>query len=174
MKSVLGIAALVGFLVSGLSDLHAQEAEPTCTSQVRPSGILSGWNDPAPMTAESDSSKASSAMLKVGQAVRMALRPSVDVQYPVAPRKPGKPDSYGGLAQLSIQSAGTYRVAVGTPAWIDIVVDGQAVASTSHAHGPSCTGIRKMVDFKLQPGLYVLQFAANPGSETTALVVPLE
>ena len=32
---------------------------------------------------------------------------------------------------------------------------------TAHAPGPACTGIRKTVQFPLQPGHYVLQISAN-------------
>ena len=39
--------------------------------------------------------------------------------------------------------------------------DGKSVLSTAHAPGPACTGIRKTVQFPLQPGKYVLQISAN-------------
>ncbi|ABE63535.1 hypothetical protein Nham_2757 [Nitrobacter hamburgensis X14] len=62
---------------------------------------------------------------------------------------------------IDVREAGTYRVALDSAAWIDLVRGRQAVISIAHGHGPACTGIRKIVDFPLAPGLYTLQIAAN-------------
>ena len=69
--------------------------------------------------------------------------------------------------------AGTYRVALSSGAWIDLVRDGEPVASTAHGHGPNCTGVRKMVDFPLTPGRYTLQLGANGEAEMRVLVARL-
>ena len=65
---------------------------------------------------------------------------------------------------------GTYRVALGAGAWVDMLRDGKAIASTAHGHGPACSGIRKIVDFPLTPGSYVLQLAGSPDANIPVLV----
>ena len=51
-----------------------------------------------------------------------------------------------------------------------MIKDGQPQISTAHGHGPACSTIRKMVDFSLQPGRYVLQISANAEAEISVLV----
>lgn len=103
----------------------------------------------------------------------MALLPTPKVAYPVRPEKPGGSVSFGGLARFTVGKAGTWRVALGTPAWVDVVKDGKAAVSIAHGHGPNCSTIRKMVDYALEPGDYLLQVAANGADRTTVLVTPL-
>ena len=64
-------------------------------------------------------------------------------------------------------------MALGSGAWVDIVKDGKAIESVAHGHGPDCSGIRKMVDFPLEPGNYVLEIAANGQSQLPLLVAHL-
>jgi hypothetical protein len=42
--------------------------------------------------------------------------------------------------------------------------------STAHAPGPPCTGIRKTVQFVLQPGGYVLQISANADPDIAVMI----
>jgi hypothetical protein len=65
------------------------------------------------------------------------------------------------MYSFKVERAGTYRIALASAAWIDVLRGKTAVESSSHGHGPDCSGIRKMVDFPLQPGRYVIQIAAN-------------
>lgn len=112
----------------------------------------------------------SSADIGVGTAAKVALLPTPAVHYIVAPEKPGGTVSKGGLVRFSIEKAGTYRVALGSGAWIDLLEEGKPIASVAHGHGPACSGIRKMVDFPLQAGPHILQIAANGASDVTVMV----
>lgn len=78
--------------------------------------------------------------------------------------------AYGGLLQLNVKNVGTYQVNLSSGAWIDLLKDGTAVMSGAHAPGPACSGIRKTVQFPLQPGRYVIQLSAN-GDPTIAVMV---
>jgi hypothetical protein len=100
----------------------------------------------------------------------MALHPTPKIAYAVRPAKPGGSVSYGGIVRFTVQQAGTWRVALGSGAWIDVIKGKKVIASTAHGHGPDCSGIRKMVDYRLQPGRYILQIAAN-GDETLPVLV---
>ncbi|HEX4272840.1 MAG TPA: hypothetical protein VHZ32_15725, partial [Rhizomicrobium sp.] len=58
----------------------------------------------------------------------------------------------------------------GAGPWIDVLKDGAAVTSGVHGPGPACSGIRKTVQFPLQPGRYVIQISANAGDSVPVMV----
>jgi hypothetical protein len=145
-------------------------APADCTAPASPPAEMARWAGRTPLTAASGAGQLSNAALAIGQAVDAALTSTADMRYVVRPEKPGGSVSYGGLFGFTIAAAGTYRIAIGSGAWIDVLKGGKAVESSAHGHGPACTGIRKMVDFPLQPGRYVLQIAAN-GSPTLPLLL---
>lgn len=152
----------------------AQEPVPAaCAAVAAPPAELAAWSTPKPMQAAAHAGPSGGAALAVGQAARLTLSRTSDVHYPLRPEKPGAPASYGGFLAIDIAEAGTYRVALGTAAWVDMVRGGQAMTSIAHAHGPTCTGIRKIVDFALTPGRYTLQIARNGQPETTVLTARL-
>ncbi|KQX25910.1 homogentisate 1,2-dioxygenase [Sphingomonas sp. Root50] len=145
-------------------------APADCTTPVPPPAEMAGWTGRTPLVAASDAGQLSMATLAIGRGVDAALSPTADMRYVVRPEKPGGSVSHGGLFGFTIAAAGTYRIAIGSGAWIDVLREGKAVESTAHGHGPACSGIRKMVDFTLRPGRYVLQIAAN-GSPTLPLLL---
>lgn len=153
---------------------EAQEAAaPACAAPVAPTGELAPWTAPSQLQVAGNKADTSRARLPVGQAARLTLLQTPEVRYPLRPEKPGGSVSYGGLVQIDVREPGTYRLALDSAAWIDLVRGEQAVKSTAHGHGPPCTGIRKMVDFPLTPGSYTLQIAANGQPEMTVLVARL-
>lgn len=93
-----------------------------------------------------------------------------DVRFLATPEKAREPSSYAGLLKLKITHAGSYRLTLGSAAWVDVVKDNAALASTAHSHGPDCSGIRKIVDFDLTPGHYVVQIA-NSGPQNMPVMV---
>ena len=97
----------------------------------------------------------------MGSGAAATLHPTAEVKYAVTPAKPGGAASQGGMFSLKVDRAATYAVAVGSGAWVDLVHNGAAVASTSHGHGPACSSIHKVVDFQLKPGRYILQVSGN-------------
>jgi hypothetical protein len=160
----------------GAAPLAAQEsmaARPACTAPAVPEGALSAWTAQADVRAGGDPARLAGAGIKPGGAARVALLPTPEVHFPVRPEKPGGSVSHGGLLGLDIAKPGTYRIALGSAAWIDLIGRGKPVASIAHGHGPDCTGIRKMVDFALKPGHYTLQISANAEPQVLLLVVSL-
>ncbi len=147
-------------------------AQPApCPATVAPSGALAAWTAPVDRAAAGGAAHLASAGIAVGQALHLALVPQGAVSFALQPGKAGAAGSYAGLLKLTISEPGTYRVALGTGAWIDLVDHGQAVASGAHGHGPACSGIHKMVDFPLHAGGYIVQISANAEPQTTVLVV---
>src|SRR3546814_15522424 len=80
--------------------------------------------------------------------------------------RPGR----AALVPIEIATAGTYRVALSEGAWVDMVRDGTSLPSVAHGHGPRCSGIHKIVDFKLAPGRYALQLSAMQTPQVRLLI----
>lgn len=162
----LGLASVAG----------AQETAPrpdcSATTTTLPPE-LAKWSSSVPRTAATSVGTASRASLSVGQTAALRLMPTSAVRYAVPPEKAGKPASHGGLASFTVTTTGTYRIALGAGAWVDVVRDGKAVTSATHAHGPTCSAIRKMVDFKLTPGRYLLQIAGNADPVIPVMIAAL-
>lgn len=127
-----------------------------------------GWTRPEPARAGSRAAQATP--LTIGHAVTATLLPTPTVAYAVRPEKPGAPASHGGVFAFDVGTAGRYRVALGAGAWVDVLHGGKAAPSVAHGHGPACSTMRKMVDFDLRPGRYLLQVAGS-GTPTVPLMV---
>ena len=121
------------------------------------------WRSP---TKETGSSVA------IGKKATISLRPVENVLYEIAPEKPGKEGTFGGSAAFDVSIEGTYRIALGAAAWIDVIEDGKTVASITHGHGPECSSIRKIVAFPFKPGRHILQFSGSSNAEIAVLVIP--
>jgi hypothetical protein len=168
---------VVCLAVCGASAMPAvaqmEHAAPACTAPAALPAELASWRTPVSLTASRDSKGTAKATLVPGRAATLTLAPTPTVKYPLRPEKPGGTVSFGGLAGFTVKQAGTWRVALGAGAWIDVVKDGKAAVSVAHGHGPDCTGVRKMVDYQLKPGVYILQIAASAGTALTVLVTRL-
>jgi hypothetical protein len=167
-------SAVVAFLLSLALPTVAQadeQPQAACAAPAMPSGELAPWANPLALTAGADARD--QPALAVGRAADLMLLPTPQVHYPLRPEKPGGSISYGGLVGITVTRPGTYRIALSSGAWIDLVRDGKAATSTAHGHGPACTGVRKMVDFPLTPGRYTLQIGANGQARMTVLVARL-
>lgn len=167
------IAFSMGIVFSMMapSGAYAQEAAQDCAAT--PATLppeLSGWTSRKPITAAAQASTLGTTTLAIGQAVDATLSTTTAVRYLTRPEKVGEAASYGGMIQLDIDQAGTYRVALSAGAWIDLLSGKAAMPSTAHGHGPDCSGVRKMVDFALKPGRYTLQISAS-GAPALALMV---
>ena len=143
-------------------------AAPCPATPAPPPSELQGWTRKTPVRA--GATVASATTLPVGQGATATLLPTPKVAYAVRPEKPGGTVSSGGLFAFTAPAAGRYRVALGSGAWIDVLSGKTPVVSVAHGHGPDCSGVRKMVDFDLSPGRYLLQVAGN-GSSTLPLMV---
>ncbi|HWJ68635.1 MAG TPA: homogentisate 1,2-dioxygenase [Sphingobium sp.] len=137
---------------------------------------LAPWTAAQPLAAAMRVEALGTARLALGTAKDLALGQTGQVHYALRPERPGGSVSHGGMAQFMVARAGIYRVAMSNAAWLDVVANGKSLESVGHGHGPDCSGIRKMVDFQLVPGDYVLQIAGSGTSDVRVLVtgVPAE
>ncbi|RYE99308.1 MAG: homogentisate 1,2-dioxygenase [Oxalobacteraceae bacterium] len=134
-----------------------------CPATLAPLPVgLEGWTRKQVVRAGATAKVATTLPLGIG--VSATLLPTPKISYAVRPQKPGGSVSSGGIFAFTVPIAGRYRVALGAGAWIDVLNGTIPATSVSHSRAPDCTGVRKMVDFDLKPGRYLLQVAGNPSS----------
>ncbi len=109
-------------------------------------------------------------VLALGEPADVALGPAETMILAAPLDKPVAPGDRGGLLTFHIGLSGTYRIALGGKAWIDVVQRGIPLPSTAHAHGEPCSGIAKQVDFALVPGDYVLQLSDSAAPHIAVLL----
>lgn len=175
-KLVCVLLVLIGQpVVAQEPPMAMSEAAPVCPQDAEPlPAALSRWADREPLAAVTGEASLGDAVLAPGAAVDLALADTPAVRYVLRPSHPGGSVSHGGMLAFKVDRPGTYRVAIGSGAWIDVVKGGAALESIAHGHGPNCSGIRKMVDFSLQPGVYVLQVAGNGDAHLPLMIAKLD
>ena len=170
MKSLFLSVCALSFALSAPAFAQEMQAPPKCASVAAPPPALAGWSSKQDLAAAAKEDGLASAALTMNHAAVVTLLPTRDVSFITQPDKPGGSVAHGGLLGVTIASVGTYQINLSSGAWIDLVRDGKSVLSTAHAPGPACTGIRKTVQFPLQPGHYVLQISANADPAIAVMV----
>lgn len=133
-----------------------KESEPVCIRAGDLPPEFAGWSMPP------------TKLLRLGAPAIIDAQDPKTVKW-VIPAPANKPGN-GAVVAFTIAKAGTYRIGLSNGAWIDVVAKGKALESVAHGHGPACTELRKIVDFKLTPGNYVLQFAGMPAPTTKVMI----
>lgn len=166
---LLGLAAAV-LCVTGA---QADEPAVDCAAASALPAALAGWGRSAELKAidrANPAALAASPSLAESRTT-VSLHPMSRVEFQVAPAKAVQSDRYGGMIRVDVAKAGRLQVALGEGAWIDLVRAGSVLASVEHGHGPSCSGIRKIVAFDVEPGVYVLQIANAPRAAIAAMAI---
>jgi hypothetical protein len=161
---------LVG-LAAGLVTLPALAAEP-CSGfawDVRQERAL--FASP-PQSAAAGSSVASAAELLADHLFRLTLMPQPQVTFASSPEKKMLSDgAFAGLAVFQVATAGTYRIAMDEPFWIDVVLDGRPLPSKDFQGAPGCNAPRKIVEFDLPAAKnLVLQFSGATSATTLVTI----
>ena len=125
-----------------------------------------GWSARTPVAA--GRMPATAPVLPIGGGADLRL--AAGFVPAASPGKAPADGSKGGLALFEVRRAGTYRVGLSGAAWIDVVRRGQVLASSAHGHGPMCTGINKIVDYRLSPGRYLLQLTGAQADRLGVLI----
>jgi hypothetical protein len=160
---ILPAAALI--LAATTAQAQDPAMDATCSNvRVAMPAEFAGWSEQTPVAAGTEAG--GGATIRLGQAVRVALHPAQHLKLDPAPKRAGP---HGGTLTLVIAQAGTYRLALGAPVWIDLIQNNKALASSAHAHGPKCSGIRKTVTFNLSPGNYVVQLSGSDADSVSLL-----
>jgi hypothetical protein len=139
----------------------APAAAPVCTATVAPPAGLEAWSVAPGMTAD---------VIAPGKNIALTLDPVDKVTFPLAPERKPIAGTFGGVYHVTVATAGTYRVALQSGAWIDLIRDGKSLTSIAYMEGAPCSGIRKIVDFALQPGTYTLQLSNAKAAQMRILI----
>ena len=160
--------AFTAALLSAASAAGAQQPpqRPDCSTVRAALPVeLAAWSQQVPVAAGTEAG--GGATIVPGRAVLASLHPA---RHLTLRPEPKQAIANGGTLTLTIAEAGTYRVAMGGKAWIDVVRGDAAVTSVAHGHGPACTGVTKMVDFILSPGTYTVQLSGSEAGSLALLV----
>lgn len=152
----------------------APHAAPACAevSDSRLPADFAGWASTASQLKASAGGAADMVPLLPGdRPAEVRLLPAASVALPVAPGQARAPDkAHAGLVRIAIPQTGTWRLAASTPVWIDVVSGRTPVASSGHGRMAPCTSLRKVVEFPLDAGDYVVQLSGNPGPDLRLLL----
>jgi hypothetical protein len=130
----------------------------------------------APQSVSAGRDAPSAALLAPGRLYQLQLAPQGQVHLRLPPGKKTQSNGgYAGLARLQVAQPGTYRVSMDQGAWIDVVADGQMIASSDFQGRPGCTAPHKIVQFLLPAGHeLLLQFSAASAPMLRVAITPVE
>lgn len=151
-----------------LAALIALAAPQACPTPARLPAVLAAWATPG--AASAGASAARAPTVAVGSAVTAALVPMTKLTPAATPGKAPAAGTSGGLLTFTVATPGRYQVALGAGAWVDVISGRTALMSVEHGHGPACTSVRKIVQFDLKPGRYLLQIAGSPVASVPVMV----
>ena len=171
MRSILIV--LTGAIALAPRSAWSQE-QPTAAACERadlalPAEMI-GWTHRPTLLGAAKPAGARGSTLAIGKGVDAILPITNRVVYVAQLKKPGDPKQHGGLFQFTIDKDGAYAVALGAAARVDVMRDTTALIATAHSDGPNCSTIHKTVDYKLTPGVYVLQISASAAPKLALMV----
>lgn len=169
MKTVL--IALILVIATPVAAPAAQQKCKGVVAAIPPE--LAAWKTRSKATAAVEPAGLATARILPGEAVDAQLSPGAKVHFASWPTRAAEVEDNAGLFAFGVDSPGTYRVALGSGGWVDVLENGKAVASSAHGHGADCSGIVKMVDFPLKAGEHVLQIEGSREGAVGLLVVRL-
>ncbi len=146
----------------------AQHAPVACVS-VSDSNLpeaLAAWSKPPTPARAAPAAGAAQPELVPDQPLDLQLRPAAEVTLPNPPGQVRKADNaHAGLVSVRIPAEGRWRIAASAPVWIDVIGPAGPVASTAHGRMAPCTSLRKVVEFPLPAGTWLVQLSGNPGPD---------
>jgi hypothetical protein len=106
--------------------------------------------------------------------LRLSAQPAVTFVAPPGGKR-HVDSAYAGLATLTVDAAGVYRISLDLPVWIDVFANGTGVAARDFQGRPGCNAPHKIVEFALPAGTPVtLQFSGGnvPTVKITVTRIP--
>lgn len=93
----------------------------------------------------------------------LELRAQPEVSFVAPPSRIWPAEAtYAGLARLTVETAGVYRIALDQAAWIDVVAGGTVLHTRDFQGRPGCNAPHKIVEFALPAGKpLLLEFSAS-------------
>jgi hypothetical protein len=104
----------------------------------------------APQSVAATAKLAAAPALAGEHLYALQLLPQAQVSFVVAPGKHRSTDGpYAGLARVTVPQAGSYRISLDAPLWIDVLANGGALAARDFQGRPGCSAPHKIVEFEL-------------------------
>jgi hypothetical protein len=169
----LALAAAISALPATPAARAAPKKEPACAAKPALPPELSGWSrNTSSKTIYGYGEPRDIGWPSLGAArTELPLHKTESLRYWIAPEREPDVFKFGGMVPIDVKKAGRLIVALDGGAWIDLVRDGHVVKSVTHGHGPACSGIRKMVEFDVEQGRYLLQIVNAPTDTIHAMAV---
>ncbi len=148
-------SAALAALVSATPALAAEDKwqAPECAAPVPVPAEWAGWESPSPASED--------GVISVGTAWTFTLAPVAEVPLTGFDGKELPEGSMGAVLTFTAAQDGTYLITVADPMWIDVIGPDGVVESSTHGHGPDCSGIGKIVHFPLKAGSYRVELSAG-------------
>jgi hypothetical protein len=159
---------LLGFSVAPASPPPADDSCAAFTWDVRHERALFG--QPAHTLAAGKAAQ-SAPTLTTDQLFQLQLKAQPDVTFVREPGKkmPADGRTYAGLARLTLETGGAYRIALDEGLWVDAIANDSLVQTQSFQGRHGCNAPRKIVEFVLPARTPItLQFS---GGRTPAVKV---
>lgn len=112
----------------------------------------------------------SPAPVPFGRRVDLSLHPLAKTTFITPPeRRPA--GGYAGLVTVSVPADGLYRIAAGSPLWIDVLEGTQPVTSAKFEGRAGCAKVHKVAAFPLKAGRsYRVQLSGSEKPDVSILV----
>ncbi len=103
----------------------------------------------------------------------LRLIPAAQVGFPVSPlgRHSKSQGTYGGLAQIRLPSAGTWRISLSEPDWVDVVNDGAVLQPKDFQGRHGCSTPHKILRYELPAGTSLTLQLSAASAAVVRLVV---
>lgn len=145
---ILGLALAVLAPVAGSAQEPAAKPVPAaCTAFDWPLMREMAWLEAPGLPKLSSGDELPSGM----PGAALALKPSEEAAFPVAPSRKPAAGSFGGVLRLPAPTApGLYQITLSDEAWLDVSQDGRStLRPTAHTGKRDCPGLRKSLRFQL-------------------------
>ena len=145
------------------ADVRLAHADDPCTAftwDVRHERALFG-NKPLLLTG--GQTMAAAPTLAADQLYQLELKAQSEVTFLAPPgKKRGDGGAHAGLAGLTVDTAGVYRVSLDQSLWVDVIMNGTVVPAKDFQGRPGCNAPHKIVEFVLPARVPItLQFSGG-------------
>ncbi len=113
---------------------------------------------------------------KSDEGLLLALEPTKQFRFFLAPERPPKPDSYSGnFVIFGVATPGLYQITLSDEAWIDVFENGARLKSAAFTGEKDCPSVRKSVRFELTPGAPItIQISNSAKDQIKVAIAPAQ
>jgi hypothetical protein len=136
---------------------------------VKEHALFAGRAEPLNLGAD----QKSAPMIELQRLYELHLLPQDRVSFAAAPRTQPPVGAKAGIATFKIPAAGSYRVSVDAPFWIDVLSNGARVVAKDYQGQHGCSAPNKIVEFDLRGSRpFVLQLSNATAGSVRLTVTP--